>query len=136
MAGYSGKSLATKLGLKSGMRAYAIGAPEDYQQLLAPLPDDVRFLKRLAGDLDFIHVFAPTLSALLRAVPQVVSSLDVNGMLWLSWPKRASGIVTDIGEADVRRAGLDAGLVDVKICAVDETWSGLKFVYRLENRGK
>lgn len=85
--------------------------------------------------MGFIRVFAPTLSALLRAVPQVVSSLDVNGMLWVSWPTRASGIVTDIGEADVRRAGLDAGLVDVKICAVDETWSGPKFVYRLEDRG-
>lgn len=136
MAEYSGKSLATKLGLESGMRAFVLGAPENYQQLLAPLPAKVRFLKRPAGELDFIHVFAPALSALMRAVPQVVSSLDVDGMLWLSWPKRASGIVTDIGEADVRRAGLNAGLVDTKICAVDETWSGLKFVYRLKDRGR
>lgn len=135
MAGYSGKSLAAKLGLEPGMRAHVINAPGNYLQLLAPLPANVRFLKRLAGGMDFIHIFAPTLSALLRAVPQGVSSLDADGMLWLSWPKRASGIVTDIGEADVRRAWLDAGLVDVKICAVDETWSGLKFVYRRKDRG-
>ena len=136
MAGYSSKSLATKLGLKPGMRVHVIGAPENYRQLLAPLPADVRFLKRLAGGLDLIHVFAPTLSALLRAVPGAVPSLQPDGMLWLSWPKRTSGIVTDIGEADVRREGLNAGLVDVKICAIDETWSGLKFVYRLADRGK
>lgn len=136
MAGYSGKSLAKKLGLKAGMRAYVNGAPANYFELLTPLPANVHFLKRPAARLDFIHVFAPTLSALLRAVPHLVSSLDVDGMLWLSWPKRASGIVTDVGEADVRRAGLDAGLVNVKICAVDETWSGLKFVYRLDDRSR
>ena len=135
MAGYSGKALVSKLGLKTGMRAYVIGAPENYRQLLAPIPADVRFLKRPASGLDFVHIFAPTLSALVRTLPRLAPLLDVDGMLWLSWPKRASGIVTDVTEADVRRAGLNAGLVDVKICAVDETWSGLKFVYRREDRG-
>jgi len=134
MAGYSNKALSVRLGLKSGMRAHTIDAPENYPEMLNPLPDKVRFLVRLAPGMDFIHVFAGTRSALLKALPRAVPALSVNGMLWISWPKRASGIVTDIGENDVRREGLAAGLVDVKICAVDETWSGLKFVYRLRDR--
>lgn len=134
MAGYSGKPLATKLGYKPGMRVHVIDPPRNYDQLLAPLPEGVRQLKRLADDLDLIHLFAATQSALLRQLPRSVASLAANGSLWISWPKRSSGVATDLGEADVRRIGLTTGLVDVKVCAVDETWSGLKFVYRLKDR--
>jgi hypothetical protein len=98
------------------------------------LPDDIAFVKTARGECDFIHLFAKNNAALERALPGAVKQLTSNGMLWISWPKKTSSITTDLVEGIVRENGLAAGLVDVKICAVDDDWSGLKFVYRLKDR--
>lgn len=134
MAGYSGTPLLQKLGIKSGMRAVFIGAPANYRKLLGELPDDVAVLSRAGKDMDFMHLFCARQSDLHRRLHGARAALARDGTLWISWPKKASGRKTDLTEAVVRAAGLGAGLVDVKICAVDETWSGLKFVYRLKDR--
>lgn len=132
MAGYSGTPLPKKLGLKPGMRAAFVGAPAHYRGLLEPL-DDVAVLRRPGRDMDFVHVFCARQADLGR-VYRARHALAPTGALWVSWPKKSSGMQSDLAESDVRRAGLDAGLVDIKICAVDETWSGLKFVYRVADR--
>lgn len=116
------------------MRACIIHAPDGYADELQRQVEGVRFLKRPGHDMDFVQVFAGTRAVLLRQLPRAVTAIAPEGMLWISWPKRSSGVITDIGETDVRRHGLSAGLVDVKICAVDETWSALKFVYRIADR--
>lgn len=133
-AGYSGTPLAKKLGIKAGMRVVAMGAPADYASLLAPLPDDVAIRRRLAKEECFIHLFARDRAALRGRLPRAREALAKDGVLWLSWPKKASGVETDLDGAVIRAAGLEVGLVDVKVCAVDQTWSGLKFVYRLKDR--
>ena len=91
-------------------------------------------MKKLAGDLDFVHLFTDGRSTLAKEMPKLRDSLKPNGTLWISWPKKSSGVRTDLDENIVRDIGLKAGLVDVKVCAVDETWSGLKFVFRLKDR--
>jgi len=125
MAGYSGKPLLEKLGLKAGMKA----------NLISPVyraPAGVE--KSTEGPLDFIHLFTKDREELERDFPVLAKTLAPSGMLWVSWPKGASKIKTDVNETVVRKIGLEAGLVDVKVCAVDEVWSGLKFVIRLKNR--
>jgi hypothetical protein len=135
MAGYSGTPLVKKLGFKEGFRAGLINAPNGFQRELAPLPSDVKIMtERLSKPLDLIVLFVDSQQALKTQFLKCARKLVSNGMLWIAWPKRASGVVTDLSESDVRQIGLDAGLVDVKICAVNETWSGLKFVYRLKDR--
>jgi hypothetical protein len=133
-AGYSGKRLIEKLGLKPGASALIVKAPNDYIKLLGRLPDDVTLRRRGAGPFDFIHLFAKSIDELHAALAPARRSLVKNGSLWVSWPKRTSGVRTDLDENLVRDMGLALGLVDVKVCAVDETWSGLKFVIRLANR--
>lgn len=133
-AGYSGTPLVKKLGLKPGAKAAFLDTPAHYLDLLGGLPDGVRVLSRLGTDMDFVHVFARREGELRRRLPAVVRALGYDGTLWISWAKKSSPLATSLAEGDVRRAGLDAGLVDVKICAVDEDWSGLKFMYRLEDR--
>lgn len=133
VAGYSGTPLVKKLGLKDGFSALVEGHPDDYFELLGPTPD-VHWKTRAAGVLDFIHLFVTKQKRLQQRLPLLQSKLAKSGSLWISWPKKSSGKETEVAEADVRAAGLDIGLVDVKICAVDETWSGLKFVYRKEDR--
>lgn len=133
-AGYSGTPLIKKLGIKPGFRIGLIDAPANYLDLLGKLPDDVTIKKRLAGTCDFVHLFADRATKLAKDFPRAKRVLDTNGLIWVSWPKKSSGVETDVTEALVRSSGLDIGLVDVKICAVDETWSGLKFVYRLKDR--
>ena len=134
-AGYSGTPLIKKLGLAPGMKAAFPGAPDHYRALLGELPEDLRLLTRLGRQMDFIHFFTASRAELLRRFPTLVSALAPTGMLWVSWPKKTSRLDKDLAESDVRAAGLANGLVDVKICAVDEDWSGLKFVYRLRDRG-
>jgi hypothetical protein len=135
MAGYSGTPLWKKLGFKEGFRAGLVNAPKGFQKELAPLPRDVRIAtENLSKPLDLIVLFAGSQSALTTQFSKCARKLVSNGMLWIAWRKKASGVVTDLSEGDVRRIGLDAGLVDVKICAVNDTWSGLKFVYRLKDR--
>ncbi len=134
MAGYSQTPLVRKLGIMPGQTLAFVNAPDDYANTLGELPADTVLRKRLGGPIDFCQVFCATRRDLERRAPAAVRSLARDGTLWLCWPKKASGLQTDLGETQVRRFGLDSGLVDVKICAVDSTWSGLKFVYRLEDR--
>jgi hypothetical protein len=132
-SGYSGKSLVEKLGIKAGSRALFVGAPDGYTAGLG-LPVGVTVATRGRGPFAFIQIFVRTgdeLNARLSAAKKV---LTTSGMLWVSWPKRTSGVRTDIDENDVRGTGLLLGLVDVKVCAVDDTWSALKFVIPLKNR--
>jgi hypothetical protein len=131
-AGYSGTPLPAKLGLKSGMTFIALNAPLHLDALLAGAPD----LERLArvASFDCALAFATTQSALTALFAKLAPKLRDTGMIWIAWPKNASGVATELTENVVRRVGLAAGLVDVKVCAVDATWSGLKFVRRLRDR--
>ncbi len=133
-AGYSGTPLAKKLGIKPGHRVGLIGAPEGFEETLEGLPENVRFGRRAAGRFDVIVFFTKKAADLNRRFAQLAAGLDKAGGLWVAWPKKSSGVATDVVEGLVRHTGLDAGLVDNKICAVDETWSGLRFVYRLKDR--
>lgn len=132
-AGYSGTPLHKKLGVKAGQRVWFLGAPEGYEDELRKVGGYDR-MKKLAPDLDFAHLFTDSRATLSREMPKLRDSLKSTGMLWISWPKKSSGVATDLDENIVRDMGLKAGLVDVKVCAVDETWSGLKFVFRLKDR--
>jgi hypothetical protein len=134
MAGYSGTPLATKLGIKPDFKVFPVNAPADYASLLAPLPDAVIFVRKLTDSVDLVHLFtrsAAELEAKLRAWRHAMKS---DGTIWISWPKKASNVPTDITEDVIRAIALPMGLVDVKVCAVDETWSGLKLVIRKELR--
>ena len=132
MAGYSKRPLVDKLGIRPGARIAIAGAPEGYEAVLGPLPEGVEH--SLDPPLDFVHIFAMERAALERAFREMKPKLAADGMLWASWPKKAAKLPTDLDENVVRRIGLDQGLVDVKVAAVDEVWSGLKFVYRLKDR--
>jgi hypothetical protein len=130
--GYSGTPLIKKLGIKPDARLLFVSAPSDFSALLGPLPESTRASK--AGTLDFAIVFVKSRSELTKQFPRLRDRLESNGMLWVAWPKRLSGVETDLTEGIVRDYGLGAGLVDVKVCAIDHTWSGLKFVRRLKDR--
>lgn len=134
MAGYSGTPLAKKLGIKEGSRIALVNAPKDFRSALGELPDNVEFVSRPTKSLDIILFFVMSERVLARDFAKLSEKLVTNGMIWIAWPKKSSGVTTDLTEQRVQRIGLDAGLVDVKICAIDETWSGLKFVYRLKDR--
>lgn len=136
MAGYSGTPLAKKLGIKPGYRVRTDGAPANYRDLVSPLPDDVAISSRLRSDIDLYHLFAKSRQELARRLPAAMASIRQDGMIWVSWPKKACGVASDVAEEDVRTTALPLGLVDVKVCAVDDTWSGLKLVIRRENRRK
>lgn len=133
-AGYSGTPLVKKLGFKEGMRVAAVGAPPGYWRLVGALPAGTRTLGARAKDLDLVHVFGRRRSGLARALASARRRIVPNGMIWVSWPKRASGVATDVTEDVVRELAFPLQLVDVKVCAVDETWSGLKLVIRKEHR--
>lgn len=135
MAGYSNTPLIKKLAIKEGFRCALINSPKDFlKNELGELPAKVIIANRAATDLDFILFFTRSASVLSEQITILASKLKSNGMLWVSWPKKSSGVQTDLSFDQVQRLGLDAGLVDVKICAVDDTWSGLKFVYRVKDR--
>lgn len=133
-AGYSKTPLIDKLGIKPGLRVRLVNEPANYFDLTGRMPDDVEVLRSTRGTIDFAHLFVTSLRELQAQLPKLMSKLAKNGTLWVSWPKGGSSIETDLKEGIVRETGLAAGLVDVKICAVDEDWSGLKFVYRLKDR--
>jgi hypothetical protein len=133
-AGYSKRSLGEKLGIKPEMNVVALGAPPNYEALIAPLPDGTCVRTRLTPGARFIHQFARRRAELETTFPRLAKALADDGTLWISWPKQASGVETDLTEDVLREVGLPLGLVDVKVCAVDEIWSGLKFVRRKENR--
>jgi hypothetical protein len=134
MAGYSKRRLVDKLGIKAGHRAAIINAPDAYDDTLGALPEDVSMAAALRGTFDFIQFFTTGRGDLERRFATLKRRMKKDGMLWVSWPKRASGVSTDVTEDVVREIALAGGLVDVKVCVVDETWSGLKLVYRLTDR--
>ena len=134
MAGYSGTPLAKKLGFRAGHRVRTSNAPADYLALVSPRPDDVVISAALRKDIDIWHFFAKAEVALKKALPAMRSAIRQDGMIWISWPKKASQVPTDMTEDVVRRHALPLGLVDVKVCAVDDVWSGLKLVIRKELR--
>jgi len=136
MAGYSGTPLVKKLGIKSGFKVAFVNAPADFVAGLK-LPEDTSICSgRSHGLLDFALLFVRSKHALAKKFSVMAARLQPDGMLWVSWPKKASGVKTDLTENVVRELGLSAGLVDVKVCAVDEVWSGLKFVFRLRDRAR
>jgi Protein of unknown function (DUF3052) len=134
MAGYSGTPLAKKLGVKAGTRMFVDNGPKNYLQLLDPVPDDVTFARRLAGRLDLIHGFSVSAEELAGKLVTYLQRIADNGAIWVSWPKKAAKVPTDVTEDVIRALALPLGLVDVKVCAVDDKWSGLKLVIRVENR--
>lgn len=134
MAGYSGTPLPKKLGIKEGSRIALINAPKDFESELGELPGNVEFIKRPSKSLDIVLLFVLTERALARDFAKLAARITANGMIWIAWPKKSSGVTSDLSEQRVREIGLNAGLVDVKVCAIDDTWSGLKFVYRLKDR--
>jgi hypothetical protein len=134
MAGYSSTPLPKKLGIKEGSRIALVNAPENFLSELGELPQHVEIMKRGNKQLDIVILFVLTERALLRDFEKLAANLVSNGMLWVAWPKKSSGVATDLSEGRVRQIGLDAGLVDVKVCAIDDVWSGLKFVYRVSQR--
>lgn len=137
MAGYSQTPLAKKLGIKPGARVALAQAPPEMRGLLEPLPADVRVADGLrAAGLDVIVLFPRSAADLERRFAAAARRLAPAGGLWIAWPKRASGVETDLGEDIVRRIGLEAGLVDNKVCAISEVWSGLRFVIRVADRGR
>ena len=133
-AGYSGTPLVKKLGIKPGHRLRALNAPEDLEAWLGDLPERARWLRGSAKDLDVVLLFVTEERALLRRLPAAQKSLATAGALWLAWPKKSSALATKLTREPVRAAGLAAGLVDVKVCAISEDWSGLKFVVPVADR--
>jgi len=130
--GYSGTPLIKKLGIKPGARLQFVSEPKGFAGLLGELPAGSRSASR--GALDFAMLFVKSQSDLKKGFARLRDRLEPDGMLWVSWPKKTSGVATDVTEGVVRTFGLESGLVDVKVCAVDDTWSGLKFVRRLKDR--
>jgi hypothetical protein len=133
-AGYSGKPLAQKLGIGKGDVLAFLNAPDDYDRLLGKLPDEVTVARGPKRQLDFIQLFATERASLEREFPKLKARLKQDGMIWVSWPKSSSRLRTDLSDGVVREVGLKNGLVDVKVCAVDDSWSALKFVRRLKDR--
>jgi hypothetical protein len=134
MAGYSGTPLVKKLGIKPFFEMYIQNPPKDYMDWLHPLPEDVQLKNKLSGALDFIHLFVSDRKTFQASFVKAKIKLKKDGMLWISWPKKSSGVSTDLDENVIRDFGLAQGLVDVKVCAVDDVWSGLKFVVRVKDR--
>jgi hypothetical protein len=134
--GYSGTPLARKLGIDEGSTIVVIGAPAEYARWLAPLPAGARIAERASAGARAVHLFTTSRAELARALAQWRTRLDPQGFLWVSWPKRASKVPTDVTEDVVRELALPLGFVDVKVCAVTEVWSGLKLVVRKELRGR
>ena len=134
MAGYSGTALPRKLGIKEGHRIAILRRPDGLHNRLGELPDGVAVRDRLRGRHDVILFFVKRRAELERRIDRLVSALERGGALWVAWPKRSSGLETDVTEDVVRDVALRRGLVDNKVCAIDDTWSGLRLVIRLENR--
>ena len=133
-AGYSGTPLAKKLGIGTGCRVWLTKGPANYKTLLAPLPDGVTFVTKASATTDVAHVFTTAKRELEKTLRSLRSALKPDAAIWVSWPKKASKTPTDITEDVIREVALPMGFVDIKVCAVDDTWSGLKLVVRKELR--
>jgi hypothetical protein len=136
MAGYSGKPLSQKLGIKPGFCILAEGSPRSYRDIVGPLPEGAKVVARAALSLDMAHLFATEAAGLASKLKRLRAAIAPDGMIWVSWPKKASGVATDLSDVVVRDIALPLGLVDIKVCAVDEVWSGLKFVIPVAQRSK
>lgn len=134
MAGYSGTPLAQKLGIKAGQKVATIGRPASYRRLLAPLPNAVSFATKIEAGATFVHLFVSERKTLETELKRIRKLIADTGTLWVSWPKKSSGVTSDVTEDVIREIALPLGFVDVKVCAVNETWSGLKLMIRRENR--
>jgi predicted CoA-binding protein len=134
MPGYSGTPLPKKLGIKDGFVVYLVDAPTDVRAELATALKNCKVAQHSQAPIDFVQVFTKSKAALAKQFKVLAKQLGPAGMLWVSWPKKSSGVLTDLNEDVVRDIGLAAGLVDVKVCAVTNVWSGLKFVRRLKDR--
>jgi hypothetical protein len=135
LSGFSGTPLVKKLGIKAGQSVVVVNPPKNFlAQELQPLPENLHWVAAGAGGRDFIMLFVSSLKDLKKELPKLKKKLTRDGILWVSWPKKSSGVETDLSFDVVQQLGLKIGLVDVKICAVNEIWSGLKFVYRLKDR--
>jgi len=133
MAGYSGTPLAQKLGIKPGSAIFVVAAPGHYDELLAPLPEGVKRVRKIDA-ADVAHFFETSRARMDKDLRAAVAKMQQDAAIWISWPKKAAKLATDITEDTVREVALPLGLVDIKVCAVDETWSGLKLVIRKELR--
>jgi hypothetical protein len=133
-AGYSGTPLWKKLGIRAGATVHTISAPANYPALFPGLPASVTFTDDAEPPLAFIHLFVTTKAQLTARLPALKADLASDGVIWVSWPKKAAKVPTDVTEDTIRAVALPLGLVDVKVCAVDATWSGLKLVIRVANR--
>lgn len=134
MAGYSGRSLVEKLGIKPRTRIAVVNPPRGFRVTLGKVPPGVTVVGHARGVFPFIHFFVVSRDILEHRLPALLQALEPAGALWISWPKKASGVETDITEDVVRAVALPTGLVDVKVAAIDEVWSGLKLVRRLKSR--
>ncbi len=134
MAGYSGTPLPKKLGIREEQTVALLDAPDGFEEILGPLPDGVVVRRAARGRNDVIVSFHRTRRSFEQRLPVAMRALDVDGGLWIAWPKRASGVETDMTEDVVREVGLPTGMVDNKVCAIDDTWSGLRLVLRKEHR--
>jgi hypothetical protein len=130
VAGYSGTPLAKKLGIKPGHVVFVSNPPANYRSLVAPLPEGVTLSPKMSASTDIAHLFCSSKAELTAHVRKVFDKLKAGAAIWVSWPKKASGVPTDVTEDVIREIILPMGLVDIKVCAVDETWSGLKLVRR------
>lgn len=134
MAGYSGTPLPQKLGIKPGTIVVAIEAPDNYRKLLGQIPSGVNFATRPVGNTKFVHLFVKERRVLQTHLQSLRRKIAEDASVWVSWPKKSSGVPTDVTEDVIRAVALPMGFVDIKVCAVDETWSGLKLMIRRENR--
>ena len=134
MAGYSGTPLSRKLGINEGARVALVRAPDGFDETLDPLPDGVRLRTQARATQDVVVFFATRRAELERRFDSLARAIAPNGGLWIAWPKRTACVATDLREGIVRETGLAHGLVDNKVCAVDDVWSGLRFVYRVKDR--
>jgi len=133
-AGYSGTPLPRKLGIREGSRVAVVSAPAGFTRVLGPLPTGVELRTGARGRCDVVLFFVTRRAELARRFPSFVRALEPDGGLWVAWPKKTSGVATDLAFDAVQTVGLDAGLVDNKVCAIDTTWSGLRFVRRVADR--
>jgi hypothetical protein len=136
MSDYSGKPLVQKLGIKPGFCIFAVGAPTGYRDTVGKLPAQVTIVTRLTGSVDMIHLFATKAASLGDKLRISRDAIKPDGMVWVSWPKKSSGVPTDLTDHVVRETALSLGLVDIKVCAIDEVWSALKFVIPRDQRIK
>lgn len=128
--GYSGTPLSKKLGLKPGHRVLVLDGPRHYRRLLDPCPADIAFVSRVSAHVDVVHLFVTSEKVLERQLKMLRERLATDATVWVSWPKKSSGVASTVGEDTIRALALPLGFVDVKVCAVTEIWSGLKLVVR------